>query len=81
MAVEEKRRDKIIKSYGSIKNIQISAINIILKDILRGVANIDREEADNIKYITCLKLKYPPNIFSSRFISNGTLNILINVAS
>ena len=58
-----------LKKLHSKKKIDINAINKILKLINKGVAKIDKLDADNIKYVTCLKLKYPPNIFSSRLMS------------
>lgn len=56
--------------HGSINNKSFTITNI-------GVANIEKVETISIKYMTCLKLKYPPKIFSSLFTSNGTLNTLI----
>lgn len=51
---------------------------VIFINMGKAVANINELDAANIKYNTCRKLKYPPNIFSSLFILKGTLNILIN---
>ena len=63
----------IFKNAQSIKNIANIAINIIFIASIIGIANIEKLTADKTKYNTCLKLRYPPNIFSSRFISYGTL--------
>ena len=52
-------------------------IIIILTGIGICKARTDREEAAIIKYTTCLKLKYPPNIFSSLFVLNGILKTRI----
>lgn len=58
--------------------MQTIVINNILIANGNGVASIDKLDVDNIKYVTCLKLRYPPNIFSSLLISKGTLKTLIN---
>ena len=59
------------------KKLVITKINIIFNTTGSGVASKVKLDTLNIKYITWRKLKYPPKIFSSRFISNGILNTLI----
>lgn len=66
---DEKRRNQVAKSLG----------NNIFNTNGRGVASNPKLDAVSIKYVTCLKLKYPPNIFSSLLISKGTLKTLINI--
>lgn len=67
----------IFKNAQSKKNIDIRETNNTFIMAIHEVAKIAKLPAVNIKYITCLKLKYPPNIFSSRLMSNGTLYTLI----
>lgn len=49
--------------------MQTIVINNILIANGNGVASIDKLDADNIKYVTCLKLKYPTkNLFLSPYV-------------
>lgn len=68
---------RIFKNAHNKKNIVTMPIIIIFIGIDICKAITDREEAASIKYTTCLKLKYPPNIFSSLLVLNGILKTRI----